>query len=49
MPVSVYSNEEYDKEQEYEVEAIIDERRRGATIQYRVKWKVRFRNSNEFK
>ncbi|BDA43768.1 hypothetical protein COCOBI_04-7840 [Coccomyxa sp. Obi] len=39
VPVSVYTNEEYDKDEEYEVEAILDERRRGTMNQYRVKWK----------
>ncbi|KAK9915135.1 hypothetical protein WJX75_005177 [Coccomyxa subellipsoidea] len=39
VPLHVYAKQEYNNNVEYEVEAILDERRRGPTVQYRIKWK----------
>lgn len=40
IPLSAYKGKQFDDNTEFLVEEILDERRRGAKVQYRVKWKV---------
>jgi len=40
IPLSEYKGRPFDNDTEFLVEEILDERRRGAKVQYRVKWKV---------